>query len=150
MRYQRNYYQVLGMEQTASPEEIKKAYRRLSKKYHPDMNPESPEARKRFQEISEAYAVLGNEEKRKAYDKRLQDNRGRKREEEGQKGKQQRNASRGVEFDIHSMSESFERFFGFHPESREVKEEQMSRQKKKGTNPLDMTEMFEKYMRMKD
>ena len=64
----RDYYEVLGVSKTASEDEIKKAYRVLAKKYHPDMNPGDKEAEKKFKEASEAYAVLSDAEKRKQYD----------------------------------------------------------------------------------
>ena len=68
MDTKRDYYQILGVERTASPEEIKKAYRRLAKQYHPDLNPNDKEAERKFKEIQEAYEVLSDEEKRRAYD----------------------------------------------------------------------------------
>ena len=68
MAEKRDYYEVLGVSRSASEEEIKKAYRQLAKKYHPDMNPGNAEAADKFKEASEAYAVLGNEEKRRQYD----------------------------------------------------------------------------------
>ena len=58
----RDYYEVLGVPKTADDATIKKAYRTLAKKYHPDTNAGNAEAEKRFKEISEAYAVLGDEE----------------------------------------------------------------------------------------
>lgn len=64
----RDYYEVLGVSKTADESEIKKAYRVLAKKYHPDMNPGDKEAEKKFKEASEAYAVLSDPEKRKQYD----------------------------------------------------------------------------------
>ena len=63
-----DYYKVLGVERNASQEEIKKAYRKLAKKYHPDVNRDNPQAQERFQEINEANEVLGDAEKRKRYD----------------------------------------------------------------------------------
>jgi len=64
----RDYYEVLGVEKTADDAALKKAYRALAKKYHPDMNPGDAEAEKKFKEASEAYAVLSDPEKRKQYD----------------------------------------------------------------------------------
>lgn len=64
----KDYYAVLGVSSTASADEIKKQYRRLAKKYHPDANPNDPKASDRFKEISEAYQVIGDAEKRKQYD----------------------------------------------------------------------------------
>ena len=64
----RDYYEVLGVDKNADEAAIKKAYRVLAKKYHPDMNPGDAEAEKKFKEASEAYAVLSDPEKRKQYD----------------------------------------------------------------------------------
>ena len=64
----RDYYEVLGVEKGADDASIKKAYRALAKKYHPDMNPGDAEAEKKFKEASEAYAVLSDPDKRKQYD----------------------------------------------------------------------------------
>ena len=64
----RDYYEVLGIGKDADEAAIKKAYRVLAKKYHPDMNPGDAEAEKKFKEASEAYAVLSDPEKRQKYD----------------------------------------------------------------------------------
>lgn len=65
----KDYYAILGVPRTASAEEIKKAYRRLARKYHPDVNPGDKAAEEKFKSISEAFDVLGDEEKRKVYDR---------------------------------------------------------------------------------
>ena len=64
----RDYYEVLGVSKTADASAIKKAYRKLAKKYHPDSNPGNKAAAERFKEVTEAYDVLGDEKKRKLYD----------------------------------------------------------------------------------
>jgi molecular chaperone DnaJ len=63
-----DYYKVLGVDRSASAAEIKKAYRKLARKYHPDVNPDNAEAERKFKEIQEAYAVLSDDEKRKQFD----------------------------------------------------------------------------------
>ncbi|MGN1187755.1 MAG: DnaJ domain-containing protein, partial [Lachnospiraceae bacterium] len=68
MADKRDYYEVLGVPKTATEAELKKAYRVLAKKYHPDTNPGDKEAEAKFKEASEAYAVLSDPEKRAKYD----------------------------------------------------------------------------------
>ncbi len=63
-----DYYQILGVNKTSTPEEIRKAYRKLARKYHPDVNPNNKEAERKFKEINEANTVLADPEKRKKYD----------------------------------------------------------------------------------
>ena len=64
-----DYYSVLGISKNATTEEVKKAYRKLARKHHPDLNPNNKEAEKKFQEINEANEVLGDPVKREKYDK---------------------------------------------------------------------------------
>lgn len=64
----KNYYEILGVNKTASDDEIKKAYRNLAKKYHPDLNQNSPEAAEKLKEVNEAYEVLSDKTKRSNYD----------------------------------------------------------------------------------
>ena len=68
MGAKRDYYRVLGVDKTATSDAIKKAYRKLAKKYHPDANDNNPQAEAKFKEVQEAYDILSDEEKRKLYD----------------------------------------------------------------------------------
>src|SRR5687767_9763542 len=64
----RDYYETLGVGRNASEDEIKKAYRKLARKYHPDLNPNNKQSEDKFKEVQEAYEVLGDKEKRGHYD----------------------------------------------------------------------------------
>jgi molecular chaperone DnaJ len=97
-----DYYQVLGVEKNASPEEIKRAYRRMAIKYHPDKNPGNKEAEAKFKECAEAYEVLSDPDKRKQYDQYGH---------EGLRGTGMHDFSRMNVEDIFSMF-GFEDFFG--------------------------------------
>src|SRR5437773_9689310 len=68
MAASKDYYQVLGVAETATVDEIKKAFRRLAKQYHPDRNPNNAQASERFKEINEAHDVLSDPDRRKRYD----------------------------------------------------------------------------------
>lgn len=72
MADKKNYYEILGVEKNASQDDIKSAYRKLAKKYHPDFNPDNKEAAEKFKEINEANSVLSDAEKRKQYDYELE------------------------------------------------------------------------------
>ena len=137
-----NYYQILGLQRDVSQEEIKKAYRRIAKQYHPDSNPGNREAEKKFKEASEAYEVLSNEEKRENYDHKLTT--------EWNKPKPTKTAENKTTvkqpFPFFSTEESFEHFFGFCPLDNKTDSGKNRKTKKTKTNPLDTTEMFERYM----
>ena len=137
-----NYYQILGLQRDVSQEEIKKAYRRIAKQYHPDSNPGNREAEKKFKEASEAYEVLSNEEKRENYDHKLTT--------EWNKPKPTKTAENKTTvkqpFPFFSTEESFEHFFGFCPLDNKTDSGKNRKTSNTKTKPLDTTEMFERYM----
>lgn len=109
-----DYYKLLGLDKKASTEDIKKAYRKLARQYHPDVNPNDKEAHKKFQEINEANEVLSDPEKRNKYDQYGKD---WKHGEEFEKARQQRQHQRqyanegGQSFDGDFEGQDFSDFF---------------------------------------
>lgn len=140
-----DYYRILGVKETATAEEIRKRYRALARKYHPDSNPDNQEAKRMFQEIGEAYEVLGDEKKRGAYDRE----RGAAKEKKPEAGRRQSGGGKREEkeFPFSDVSSRFEQFFGFHPRTGEVPRKGQKQGEK--ANPLDMTDLFERYMGVK-
>ena len=63
----RDYYEVLGVDKSASEDEIKRAYKKMARKYHPDLNPDNKEAEEKFKEVNEAYEVLSDSDKKARY-----------------------------------------------------------------------------------
>jgi curved DNA-binding protein len=111
-----DYYKILGIEKTATPKDIKNAYRKLARKFHPDLNPNDKDAKKNFQQINEANEVLSDPDKRRKYDQYGED---WKHAEEFEKAKQYREQSSGSHGQRFSggqyegdFSEFFETMFG--------------------------------------
>jgi curved DNA-binding protein len=110
-----DYYKILGIEKKSTENEIKKAYRKLARKYHPDLNPDEKEAEKKFKEINEANEVLSNAENRKKYDKYGKD---WQHADEFEKAKKQQQSQKGYQkqssgdFSNSDYSDFFESMFG--------------------------------------
>lgn len=139
-------YGCLGVSPSATTEEIKKAFRSLAKKYHPDTHPGDTAIEAKFKEINEAYAILSDEAKRKEYDLKKKKERETKEQQRQPAGKGKvRQPSYNGKVDFEQMSQSFEQFFGFNPKTQEVTNEEKLKKK----NPLDTTDIFEKFMKMK-
>ena len=138
-----NFYDILGISQNASGEEIKKAYRRLSKKYHPDANPGDKEAAEHFARVAEAYAVLQDPEKRRKYDLSLQ----KKSQNPFRENSGKRAAASGKGgIDFGDLESRFSQFFGFRAEQGNMDKDGSCMNGNKNKNPIDMTDVFEKYM----
>jgi len=109
-----DYYKILGLPKTATEKEIKSAYRKLARKYHPDVNPDNKEAEKKFKEVNEANEVLSNAENRKKYDKYGKDWKHGEEQERAQRQyssrSQQQAGSQG--FSGGDFSDFFESMFG--------------------------------------
>lgn len=108
-----DYYKILGVSKSASQDEIKKAFRKLARKYHPDLNPNDPAAKEKFQEINEANEVLSDPEKRKKYDEYGEN---WKHADEFEKQKKQYGSAGGGGYQYYSQgfdgAEGFEGFGG--------------------------------------
>lgn len=114
-----DYYKTLGISSSASQSEIKKAYRKLARKYHPDVNPNDATAEQKFKEINEAHEVLGNAENRKKYDEHGADwkhadeiNKARQQQSRQRSSQQSYAGSQGDPFGEAGYSDFFESMFG--------------------------------------
>src|SRR6056297_3479038 len=111
-----DYYKILGVPKTASAKEVKKAYRKLARKYHPDLNPDNKEAEIKFKQVNETHEVLGDPENRKKYDKYGKDwQHGEefekaRRQQQQQQQSRQRSSQQG--FSGQQYSDFFESMFG--------------------------------------
>ena len=115
----RDYYKVLGVDRKATDAQIKSAYRKLARKFHPDVNPNNKEAETRFKELNEAYQVIGDADKRKKYDELGADwEHGVSQEEMMRRYAQQQRAAgagagaQGADFGGGDFSDFFSQFFG--------------------------------------
>src|SRR4026207_2020572 len=93
-----DYYKVLGIDKNATQEDIKKAYRKLARKHHPDLNPNDKEAHKTFQQVNEANEVLSDPEKRKKYDQYGKDWQHAEQFEQARQQRQYQSTRGGQEF----------------------------------------------------
>lgn len=141
----KKYYEVLGIAENASGEEIKKAYRKLARKYHPDVNPGNKDAEEKFKEINEAYNVLSDETKRKTYDEH-DNNNSSSNQSKAQTQKGSKTQGGPNKFDFDDVERTFEQFFGFNPKTKEAS---IKREKNEKKNPLDASDMFDKYFGVK-
>lgn len=136
-----DYYRVLGVSEKAGEEQIKQAYRKLAKKYHPDLNPNNPEAEEKFKNVVKAYEILGDAGKRKEYDiKRKKTGAGRSVENTPSVKTPDKNMT--------DFTKDMEKYFGFSFDGGTTERQKQGADRKK-RNPLDVTEMFEAFMKIK-
>src|SRR5690348_6153190 len=105
-----DYYKVLGLDKSATTDDVKKAYRKLARKYHPDLNPDNKEANKMFQQINEAHEVLSDPDKRKKYDQYGKDWQHAEQFEQ-QRSQRQYSGSGGQDFEEGFGDSDFSSFF---------------------------------------
>lgn len=148
----RNYYEILELTPQATIEDIKKAYRKLARKYHPDHNPDDKQAEEMFKMVSHAYQVLSEENTRQAYDNHLNNSgRSASAQEAGQPNYKSAETFDGFgAMDFESMKKTFENFFGFSPKDNNPKSSfNRKKSKENKKNPLDTSAAFESFFKMK-
>ncbi|WP_315069748.1 DnaJ domain-containing protein [uncultured Clostridium sp.] len=144
----KNYYRILNVSMNATNDEIKKAFRSLAKKYHPDRNPDNKEALNKFQEISEAYEILSNEDSRKTYNKKLssfKEDDNKQANNENKKSNSNKSKYQDKSESIENLNKYFENFFGFGANSNDVNKEKLTKKE----NPIDTSKMFDSFFNIK-
>lgn len=144
---EKTLYEILEVLGTATEKEIKAAFRKLSKRYHPDDHPGDAKCERRFKEVSEAYSILSDRAKREEYDKRTGVKAGKQPGTVKDGRERMKQAAGG--FDFQNADKSFERFFGFHPDTKDIVDESKMDPEKKKKNPLDAGDLFEAFMGIK-
>jgi len=145
----KDYYKILGIAKNATDKQIKNAYRKLARKYHPDLNPDNKTAEKKFQEINEANEVLSNAENRKKYDKYGKD---WKHAEEFEKAKQQQQYQRSTHrgsggFEGEDFSDFFNEMFGQSGGRTRGRKTKFKGQDYNAELQLDLREVYETHQR---
>lgn len=153
-----DWYKTLGTARDADEAQIKAAYRKLAKKYHPDAHPGDKECEARFREITEAYTILSDPAKRKKYDEEFSRREGQQKNSGSKSGGMGRETwqgakaspgSDGAKVDFENISRNFEQFFGFNPQTKDVVNPEKLKSGANTGNPLDTTNLFEAFMGIK-
>ena len=142
----KDYYKILEISINATKDDIKKAFRSLAKKYHPDRNVNDENALIKFQEVNEAYEVLSNEDSRKEYDKKISDFKQRNSTGTNSKNNKSNNDKRKSQDrsdSIENLNKYFESFFGFDANANNINKDKLKNQK----NPIDTSNMFESFFK---
>src|SRR4030095_6619989 len=142
----KDYYQILGVGKNATDDEIKKAYRKLARTLHPDLNPNDKEAHKKFQEINEANEVLSDPEKRKKYDQYGKDWEHADQFEQARRSQQQPfgggQAFSSDDFGGGHFSDFFESLFGGHSRSSSGRDVKFRGQDYETTLKINLTDAY--------
>lgn len=144
----KNLYEVLQVSVDADIKEIKKSYKKLAKKYHPDLNPNNKEYEEKFKEISNAYEILSDETKRSKYNREFKNKNNNESNFYGEKENKNRtkqNSYKTTNIDFENISKEFESFFGFNPKSKNINKNF----NKKTKSPIDTSDMFESFFKSK-
>ncbi|MGD8399536.1 MAG: DnaJ domain-containing protein [Bacillota bacterium] len=137
----KTYYEILGVGREATKDELKKAFRKLARRYHPDVNPGNKEAEAQFKMINEAYNTLSDALAKAVYDAGLKG--GHRSGDRGGPGKVKPQADYQP-FNFENLDRGFESFFGFDPQTKAP-----GHKKEPRRNPIDTTAVFEKYFQTK-
>ncbi|MGE7090743.1 J domain-containing protein [Lysinibacillus sp. NPDC048646] len=138
----KSHYEILGVSRQATQDQIKLAYRKLSKKHHPDVSGGNKESEKIFLEVQEAYKVLKDTASREAYDARLDKaGQGTSYTNENTSKSRQQSTVNKQDFNMNDLEKNFEHFFGFNPKTKEMSAQNKSTKK----NPIDTTDLFERF-----
>lgn len=146
----KDYYKILNISMNATDAEIKKAFRTLAKKYHPDRNPDDKEALRKFQEVNEAYEILSKEDSRKKYDNDRANFKGNNKDENNKSSKNSKAKNDNKKYQdkgdsMENLNKYFESFFGFNANSNDINKDKLKKEK----NPLDTSKMFESFFNIK-
>ena len=144
----KDYYKILNISTEATKDEIKKSFRTLAKKYHPDRNPNDKEALRKFQDVNEAYEVLSKEDSRKKYDQernKFKNSNNRETNNKAKRANSSNNKYQDKGESIENLNKYFESFFGFNANSNDINKDKLKNQK----NPIDTSGMFESFFNIK-
>ncbi|BCZ45171.1 hypothetical protein psyc5s11_12380 [Clostridium gelidum] len=144
----KDYYKILEISIRATKDDVKKAFRSLAKKYHPDRNVNDENALRKFQEVNEAYEILSNEDSRREYDKKLSGFKQSSSKETNSKNSNSSNGEKKYQDKAESMenlNKYFENFFGFNANTSDINKDKLKKQK----NPIDTSNMFESFFNIK-
>lgn len=145
-----DYYKVLGLSESATEKEIKSAYRKLARKYHPDLNPNDPEAEKKFKQVNEANEVLSDPEKRKKYDQYGKDWQHAEEFEKARKSRQQQGGFGEYTYSSgegHDFSDFFESMFGSFGGARSRRSRGFKGQDYNASLEMDLREAYRTHKR---